>query len=243
MVEVNAVMQATKSQIETSVLSSSDDKLRMSLLGQQYVADWRYLLMASGRLWRGHIGTLTAGAAPGLITGGGAGTTIDSDQPEFIIGVGAAYYLIPIEVKVSCVVDLDANAEIGEILLFADRTQAPPAAATGTPGDVVPVNQLDGAGDFPGDAWGGVTTDITDPVMSELLDHVTVSASEFVSNGTATNLTNGIVIPMRMDWKSQHPLLLAGPCSLVMFYGGTAAVTGMASVVVGAVPTSWFPVS
>ena len=37
------------------------------------------------------------------------------------------------------------------------------------------------------------------------------------------------------------PNLLAGPCSLVVGFGGTAAVSGMGSLTFGCVPAEWFP--
>lgn len=229
----------------TQVVSGDGDMgyLGMSKIGQLYTADWKNKLVAAGLVWSFHIGTLTGGGDVGLIVGGGNGTTVDSDQPELIIGVDVGYYLIPLEVRVIGQMDADANAEYGEILLFADRSQAPPTSAAGTPGVVTGNNLLDGAGAFPGRAYGGVTTDITDPVMSEFLDLEYVNVAEFVSNGSATNLTNGIVQKLKMCYAPTYPELLAGACSLVVCFGGTAAVNGMINAVVACVPTSYFPVS
>ena len=234
----------TVEQVSPSVLGSgAEETARMSKIGQLYTADWKTRLVSAGLVYASHIGTLTAGADVGLIVGGGNGTTVDSDQPELIIGVDAGYYLIPIEVRVIGQMDADANAEYGEIVIFADRTQAPPTSASGTPGVVTPNNLLDGGAAFPGRAFGGVTTDITDPVMSEFLDMEYVNTAEFVSNGAATNLTNGIVQNLKLHYKPDYPEFLAGPCSLVVCFGGTAAVNGMINAVVAVVPSTWFPVS
>lgn len=209
------------------------DNIRMTRLGQLLTADWKTNLALAGKAYSLHIGTLTTGADVGLITGGGAGTTIDSDQPEVIIGVDVGYFLIPLEIRVACNVDMDANAEYGSILLFADRSQAPPTSATGTPGIVTANNLLDGGAGFPGRAFGGVTTDITDTVMTELLDYEYLVGSD---NGTAANLVSN---RLKMLYQPQVPSLIAGPCSLVVCYGGTAAVAGMVSAIVAAVPTNW----
>jgi len=214
--------------------SGDMDYLRMTRIGQLLTADWKYNLAKEGVAWSFHIGTLTTGADVGLITGGGAGTTIDSDEPEMLIGVDAGYYLIPMECRVTCNVDMDADAEYGSIVLFADRTQAPPTSATGTPGVITGNNLLDGGSAFPGRAYGGVTTALTDPLMSELLDYEYLRVSD---NGTAGSAA---VERLKMMYDAQIPRLLAGPCEICMCYGGTAAVTGMASIVVAAVPTSWF---
>lgn len=243
MVDVNATLLTTARQLDHSPVSNgqAEAALKATLLGQQYVADWQYLLAAAGRLYRMTIGGITAGGDVSLVTGGGAGTVIDTDQPEGIIGLDVGNYLIPVEVVVSCRVDLDADAEVGDIILFADRTQAPPTSVTGT--IETPENQLDGGAAFVGRAFSAITADITDPVDSEVLDYENVRAAEFVSNGTATNLTNGIVVKLKMHYQPSRPNLIAGPCSLVVCWGGTAAVTGIASVLVGVVPASWFPTS
>lgn len=215
---------------------------KMSKLGVLFIADWRTQLVLAGLVYSAHIGTLTAGADVGLIVGGGNGTTVDSDQPELLLGVDSGY-LIPLKVDVICDMDADADGEYGEILFFADRSQAPPTSATGTPGIVTPNNQLDGGPAFGGRCYGGVTTDLTDPVMSEFIDLKYVNAAEFVSNGTATNLTSGIVHVLEMHWVADKPKLLAGPCGLVICFGGTAAVNGMINIEFAHVPASYFPTS
>ena len=237
-------IKAKVAQVSPAVIGEGDlDHPRMSKLGALWIADWKAQLVAAGLVYSVHIGTLTAGADVGLIVGGGNGTTVDSDQPELIAGVDAGYYLIPLELHAICDMDVDADGEYGEILFFADRSQAPPTTASGTPGVVTPNNQLDGGAAFPGRCFGGVTTDITDPVMSEFIDLVYVNTSEFVSNGSATNLTNGIAHSLRMDWVANKPKILAGPCGLVVCFGGTAAVNGMINLELACVPTSYFPIS
>ena len=218
------------------------DNIKMSKLGAIWTADWQAQLAAAGLCYSAHIGTLTTGADVGLIVGGGNGTTVDTDQPELLLGVDAGYYLIPLELHVICDMDVDTDGEYGEILFFADRSQAPPTTAVGTPGVVTPNNQLDGGAAFPGRCYGGVTTNLTAPVMSEFIDLSYVNASEFVSNGSATNLTNGIVHALRMDWYAKRPKILAGACELCVAFGGTAAVNGMINIEFACVPSSYFPV-
>jgi len=237
-------IKAKVAQLSPVVTGEGDtDFPKMSKTGALWVADWQAQLAAAGHCYSAHIGTLSAGADVGLIVGGGNGTTVDTDQPELLIGVDAGYYLIPLELHVICDMDIDADGEYGEIVFFADRSQAPPTSAAGTPGVVTPNNQLDGGSAFPGRCYGGVTTDLTDPVMSEFIDLVYVNSSEFVCNGSATNLTNGITHAIRMDWYARRPKILAGPCELCVAFGGTAAVNGMINIEVACVPASYFPVS
>ena len=237
-------VKAKAAQVTPVVTGEGDmDYPKMTKLGALFTADWQTQLALAGLVYSAHIGTLTTGADIAMIVGGGNGTTVDTDEPELLIGVDAGYYLIPLELHVVCDMDMDADGEYGEILFFADRTQAPPTTATGTPGVVTPNNQLDGGAAFPGRCFGGVTTALTDPAMSEFIDMKYVNCAEFVSNGAATNLTNGIPQELRMDWYARRPKILAGPCELVVSFGGTAAVNGMINIEVACVPTSYFPVS
>ena len=213
----------------------------MSKLGQLYTADWKAFLSSAGKLYRISVGTVAGDAGVTRVTGGGAGTTVDLDEPEIVIGCAAGYFLIPVEVHVSGVLDQDANAELGEILVTMDRTQVP-AGVTGTAGTMY--NMLDGGEAYPGGpVYHTVTVVTTNPTNEDIIAIETVSSSEFVSNGAATNLTNGVVTKLQLDWAASFPQYVAGPCSLLVYWGGTAAVTALATVVVGIVPASWFPVS
>ncbi len=60
-----------------------------SMLDGLVNADWRQALIARGYGWHFDVGAFDTG-----ITGGGAGTVIDLDQPEFGISVPSGYTLI-----------------------------------------------------------------------------------------------------------------------------------------------------
>ncbi len=225
-------LQGTARQRNPGLLSAGQEaEGRFSHAGQLFSAGWREELYMAGHCYAMHVGTLTTGADVGLITGGGAGTTIDSDQPEAIVGVLAGTYLIPLEVRVAVNVDLDADAEFGNIALFVDTTQAPPATATAT--TFTPVPLLGGGPGSNARAFAAVTADITDPVMSVLLDYATVMQSQT----TAASISNQ---SLRMEYRPVSPSIFKGPCSLVLCWGGTAAVTGMASIVWAEVPAGRF---
>ena len=209
---------------------------RMSKLGALFDADWRMQLEMAGLCWDVHVGTLSAGAAVTRILGGGNGTTIDSDQPELMVGVDAGYFLIPIQANVSTDCDLDAQGELAEIVLFADRARAPDASNASATA-FTPINLLDGAGAFPGRAYVACTGNVTDPTMDELLDYVAIINSD---NGTAGNAVCPV---LKMEYKPICPPILAGPCQVVLCWGGTGACSGAGVVTVACVPTSYFPVS
>jgi len=229
-------------QVSPTILSEGiKDYAAQTKLGQIFTADWKQRLLLAGKLWRCSCGTVTGAAGITGITGGGAGTTIDADEPEIAISVPTGYFLIPIEVHVSGILDQDANAELGAILVTMDRTQEPAGVTSATTPTLY--NMLDGGGSFPGHAYGEVTVVTTDPTNEEILACEHVSSSEFVSNGAATNLTNGIVTRLQLHYEPLVPSIVAGACTLCVYWGGTAAVTAFATVVVGCVPSTWFPVS
>lgn len=209
--------------------------VRQTNVGQLFTADWKEELVLEGRVFTAHVGSLTAGADVGLITGGGAGTTIDSDQPEVIVGVAAGTTLIPIEIVVNVDSDMDADADQMAVLIFADLTQAPPGTATATAPTVS--NFLDAGGvTSVATIHTAVTADITDPVMTQLIDYKRVSVRD---NGVAASAhLNGLYL----DHKPVVPFLMDGPCSLVVCWGGTVATPGMARVTWAEVPTGRYDV-
>ena len=232
-------IKAQVAQVTPVVVGEGDmGYAKMTKLGAMFSADWRTQLLLAGLVYQARVGTITAGADPVGVVGGGNGTTIDSDQPELVIGVDAGYYLIPIDARVAVQSDCDADAELTEIVLFADRTNAPVTATEAASGTVTtPVNMLDGGAAFPGRCYTGCTADITDPVTSQILDYVTFLLQ-------SVNTTGMVPAPIiRMDYKPDVPTILAGPCQLILCWGGTAASKGIGIVTVAAVPSSYFPVS
>lgn len=205
----------------------------MSKLGQLFTADWKLRLLMAGKLWRFSNGTLSGDDAVGYITGGGAGTVVDLDEPEIAISVPAGYFLIPIEVLVAGVVDFDADLEVSAILVTLDRTQEPAGVTSATTPTMY--NLLDGGGAFPGTAYGEVTVVTTNPTNEELLAAKTYNA-HLTTDGMA-------VTDMNLHYEPQVPSIVAGPCTLCVYWGASAAMTALGMVVVGCVPTSWFPTS
>jgi hypothetical protein len=98
---------------------------------------------------------------------------------------------------------------------------------------------LDGGATFPGRCWTGSTGDITAPVTSQILDFVTMQVSSI-------DTTSTICPPiLKMSYVPEVPTILAGPCQLVLCFGGSdaAGVAGIGIVTVAVVPSSYFPVS
>lgn len=219
--------------IQTEGLNRSP---RLTRDGRLFGADWREALILEGYAWRFSVGTITGGGNISMITGGGNGTTIDQDQPEFGISAPSTHALIPIEVQIACQVDMDADGEEANIILAADL--AADYAEDGTVTTETPTNLLSGQGSetFPGTAFSAATADITDPTVSEILAFETIQGSD---NGTAGNLA----FPMlRMHFKPDYPYIMQSSAGVGLYgyWGGTAAVPGIATVVAALVPKARF---
>ena len=228
MTDTAIVQQRNPSILSEGVLAG----LRMSTARQLFTADWKAELILGGHAFNVSVGGIAAGGTESLVTGGGAGTVIDSDQPEMIVGVDEGKYLIPLGFTCAARVDLDANAETGEIILFADTTQAPPSSVTGV---VETKSSLLDSGDNSSvaRAFSAITADITDPVASIVLGFATILNAQVTAAGEHWQ-------ELRLDYDPSYPVLLKGPCSVVACWGGTAAVTAIASFSWAEVPLDRF---
>jgi len=235
-------IKAKIDQIPPSIGAEGDfEYVKQTKLGQLFTADWKLRLLLAGKVWKVSIGAITAGNAITQVTGGGDGTVMDMEQPEFIVGVDAGYFLIPIAADVIVTSDTDAPDDFMEILLIMDRTNSCPTSATATV--ATPINLLDGGGSFPGRAFTAVTVDIEDPVYDELLAYERYETTAVVMQGTSANEDDAINSILRMHYEPQVPSIGAGPCSIVCMWDGTVATTGIACFTFAAVPISWFPTS
>lgn len=209
--------------------------------GEMGVAELIDMWIAEGRVFEVTVGGIAAGGDVALITGGGAGTTVDQDQPEFGVSVPAGTILVPLQIDIACIADLDANAEVGHVIVSYDKAAA--WVGDGTVTTETPVNIITGGGvSSVASAFSAATADITDPTVSGILVHRAISASEFVSNGTATNLTNGLTVALGASWSAKRdiPVFIEGPGAFYGYWGGTAAVTGTARVVWAEIPATRF---
>lgn len=184
---------------------------------------------------KGYGRSVTVGAFSTGIVGGGAGTILDLDQPEFTIGVPAGYALIPLYVEIVVKGGVStADGDETEALLAADSLGLWTGDGTFTSEN--PSNlrtDLDkGAACRVGSAF---TADMTttpgnggaaaDPVLDMELARVVESADQ---GGTAANVAYRII---RLLYQPNYPPILVGPSSLLGYWGGTiATVDGFAIV-------------
>ena len=230
-------IRAKATQVTPIVTGEGDlDFIKMTKLGALFTADWRMQLVMAGLVWQLDVGSISTGADVLPALGGGSGTVVNHDRPELCIGVGAGYFMIPLEVRCAVHGDTDADTEEINIVLTTDRDRSVPT--TNASGDVgTPVNMLDGGAAFPGQAWVTTTGDIQAPSRSQILDYVSFQVASIDTTGVVATPV------LKMEYLPEVPTILAGPAQLVLCWGGTDAVDGLASVIVAAVPSSYFPVS
>lgn len=167
----------------------------------------------------------TVGAFSTPITGGGAGTILDADQPEFVISVPTGSAVVPVRFSIQAQIPLLAtDADECEILVGVDRTQA----------------------------WDSVGTSTSKTVFNMRTDNpvstVTTVASAFTGNMTAAptlgiELARAVVTgdvqgtpatalwtPLALNYEPAHPPVIVGPAMIVGYWGGTVATTGFAQL-------------
>jgi len=204
--------------------------LRMSRTGSLFTADWKSDLILRGLAYNVTVGGISAGGDVSLVTGGGDGTTVDTDQPEMHVQTPTGYFHVPLAFRCAIQADPDADADEQNIILFADTAMT--SLVTGaTATTETPANLLDGGNASVSSAISAVTGDITDPTCSILLDFATTQAAQITAAST-------VIHELRMDYNAPFPIFLKGPCAVVAAFGGTAAVTGAATYFFAEIPVA-----
>jgi hypothetical protein len=198
-----------------------------SLLGGALTADWRQALIARGFGWNVTVGTLSTG-----VTGGGAGTVLDLDQPEFGLSVPTGYTLIPLDFHIQVNPGLQTtDSHVTEALIAVDRTAA--WAGDGTVTTEAPLGlRTNVTSGCPATCFSAATADITDPVLSFEL-----ARAEALTDvqGTAANVN---LYQVRLDYEPKTPPLIVGPGAVYGYWGGSIAATGYAQLNFLVIPSS-----
>lgn len=181
--------------------------------------DWRM-----DQIRGGHGYHVDVGAFSTPITGGGDGTVLDQDQPEFVCGVPAGTIIIPVRILVTCQTPLiAADSNESEILIAVDTTGVPSSYGTATA--ETPVNMHTGSGNTSGCTVKSATTaNCTNPTLGLELAHMVKVADV---QGTAANSLWG---DLQLLYEPITPPILTGACALYIYWGGTVATTGFAQV-------------
>lgn len=199
--------------------SSGDEASLRELLGGLLTTDWRQALIARGYGWHADVGAFST-----PIQGGGAGTILDQDQPEFGISVASGYTLIPVRLHVACQTPLiAADSDESEILIAVDRAAA--YAGDGTVTSETPINmRTNVTSGCPATVFSAATGNITNPTLGYELAHA-VRVGDV--QGTAANALWG---DLSLVYEPQCPPFIIGPACIYGYWGGTVATTGFANL-------------
>ena len=167
---------------------------------------------------------VTVGAFSTPITGGGAGTILDQDQPEFVISVPSGSAIIPVRMSVQAQVPLLAtDADEAEILIAVDRTAAFDASGTYTAETVFsmrtdnPVASVCTVG-------SAFTANMTNPTLGIELARAVITGD--VQGTAATALWT----PLALNYEPANAPVIVGPAMVIGYWGGTVATTGFAQL-------------
>lgn len=189
--------------------------------GELYTYDWRQRRIAEGR---GFIVNVGAFSTP--ITGGGAGTILDIDQPECAINVASGKVLVPLRFHVQTQQPLlAADSDESEILIAVDRVTM--WAGTGTSTAETGLNmRTDNPVTYSGSIGSAFTGDITvAPTLGiELARSVNVGDVNGTPGFAAFNTKHELL------YEPANPPMIVGPCTVYVYWGGTVATTGFAQL-------------
>ena len=219
---MSATIKGTAMQ-STSVQSVSEGApvfLRIMRDGSLVSANWKMAGILQGLGYMVNVGAFST-----PITGGGNGTILDQDQPEFVISVPTGTSIIPLRAEVVCAVPiLTADSEESEILLAVDQDAANTSGGGGgTSETIYNMNTLKGSGSAC-TVVSAITADITTaPTLDLELMHKLL-LGDF---GDATGISHPELYGL---YQPEAGPILNGPCMLIGYWGGTVAVTGFAVV-------------
>ena len=198
---------------------STEQYLR-GLLGSALHADWRQAMIARGKGFHLDVGSFSS-----PLTGGGAGTVIDLDQPEFGISVASGYAIVPIRVDIEVLPGLQTtDSHETEILLAVDKSAAWAGDGTVTSGTAVNMRGGSAANPSGVTIFTAATADITDPVLGWELAHRAMFTDV---QGIAATVN---LMRLNLLYEPLNPPILIGPCAMYGYWGGSIAAAGFAQV-------------
>ena len=198
------------------------------LLGGVLSADWRQALIA-----RGFGGQVTVGAISTGITGGGAGTVLDIEQPELLLSVASGYTMIPLRLHAEVNIGLQTtDSHVNEILFGVNRGVA-----------------WDGTGTFTSETVFNMRTDMSAPsgitaASAFTADPTVVPVVTFDLarrealtdvQGTAATV---LVTTFDLVYEPTNPPFIVGPACILGYAAGSIAVTAYMQAYVLVIPSS-----
>lgn len=194
-----------------------------SRAGELYTYDWKQRRIAEGR---GFIVNVGAFSSP--ITGGGAGTILDLDQPEFVINVESGKVLVPLRFFVQTQAPLlAADADESEIMIAVDRTAKWAGDGTFTAETAFNM-RTDNIKSYTGSVGSAFTADMlmttgADAVLGIELARTVVTADSQTAAGVLWTKNELLYEP-------GTPPFIVGPAAVIGYWGGTVATPGFAEL-------------
>ena len=210
-----------------SFLGSRQEEDLRSVLGALNTMDWKQALVARGYGYHVDVGAFST-----PITGGGAGTVLDQDQPEFIIEVPNGYTLVPLQflVEVAPGVQTTDDHE-AEILIAVAKDMVFDGVNPGTVEAMLNMRDLSISNSGPLRAWSAFTANITNPTLDYELAHALTR--ENFGDATGTEL-----VRLTLDYRPQTPPFIVGPSLVIGYFGGDIAAVGFANLDMLCIPSA-----
>jgi hypothetical protein len=183
-------------------------------------ADWRQALIARGFGYHVDVGAFST-----PIVGGGNGTVLDQDQPEFGISVASGYTLIPVRFDITVLPGLQTtDSHETEALIAVDRAAA--WAGDGTVTTETAANMRSNATGNPSGVtiFSAATANITNPTLGYELARV-VKLTDVQGTAATVNLNE-----LKLNYEPKNPPFLVGPCAIYGYWGGDIAASGFANL-------------
>jgi hypothetical protein len=211
-------LEGIKSLVPTVVTyDGSTGKLWLGRDGAVIDMGWKQALVLAGQCFTATVGTLSTG-----IVGGGNGTVLDIDQPEFLIYVPTGLAIMPLRIAIQgnaadAVADhsvLEAVIALGEVAWDG----------TGTCTTEVAYNMNRGSSLASGcSVRSAFTVDITTAPV-----HVLDLARAEVKIDLPANGETPIILDLL--YEPDPAPIIVGPATITGYWGGTSAVTGYAQL-------------
>ena len=192
--------------------------------------DWKMDAIRDGRGFHVTVGALTT-----PIVGGGDGTTVTIDEPEVVISVPDGTSILPIRVSVQCELPAIATAsDVSEIIIGSDKDAAWDETGTSTEETAVNMRTTHTATSLCS-CESAFTVAIT---TAPALDYEIARAQSVGSKHSTP--ANANFEELKLLYEPLAPLILDGPCMLLVYWGGTAATSGFAQIEWLEYPSTYF---
>lgn len=206
-----------KGQQSTAISRQSEGNdvfLRALRDGTLITADWKQAAIIAGYGFITNEGAFSLG-----IVGGGAGTILLLNEPEYVLSVPQGTCIIPLRIGVHVQPGLLVDTYEAEILVGVDQDAAWAGAGTSINVPIYNMNTLCGRPSTC-QCEGTFTVDIsTDPVMDLELAHKVICYD-------VTGGAGAVGMELDLVYEPDSAPIINGPAMLCVYWGGTSATIG-----------------